>query len=264
MSLASACRKNSVEQAAMFAILKVTNSEYCRPPKREAELEKLVHRTCEETTVSRLHSGLETHLVGLIPRGERYHFLIFVAACRESGVEPAAVLAVLKTMNSEYCRPPKREAELEKLVDRSGRERYSRRRPTDIEIDSHGFIPRGQRNEFLIDLAQTCHENHISQAATLEILRQANTRCNPPKREPKLRSIVDWIGRKPNTRRRRGRKRIFTQDQLQKAHEMKQAGKSNSAIAKVLYCTFSPNKHQRRSVSTILSYHFGSNKRLAR
>jgi transcriptional regulator with XRE-family HTH domain len=265
MSLASGCRENGVEQAAILAILKVTNSEYCHPQKREKELERLVHRICGKTTVSRLHSGLEAHSVGLIPRGERYHFLIFVAAaCRENGVEPAAVLAILKTMNSEYCHPPKREAELEQIVDRSGRERYSRRRPSDIEINSHGFIPRGQRNEFLIGLAQTCHENHVSQATTLEILRQANTRCNPPKREPKLRSIVDWIGRKPNTRRRRGRKRIFTQDQLQKAHEMKQDGKSNSAIAKVLYCTLNPDQGQRRSVPTILSYHLGSNKRLAR
>jgi len=64
----------------------------------------------------------------------------------------------------------------------------------------------------------------------------------------------------PKLRKKRGRKRIFTQDQLDKANTMKQARKSNNEIAKVLYGTLTPTGAQRRSVPTTLNYHFKSNK----
>jgi hypothetical protein len=258
MALARACCENGVEQAAILAILKVTNSEYCHPPKRETELGKFVHWICTTTTVSCRRPALDTYSVRLIPRGERYYFLLFVAAaCRENRVGPAKVLAILKIINSECCHPPKRESELEKIVDSSGRERNVPRRPTDIEINSHGFIPRGERNHFLVSLARTCRKNRIRPAVMLEILRQANSMCAPPKPESSLKRIVDWISRN----RHRGRKSAFTADQLQNANELKRGGKTNREIAKVLYNTSNPTDHQRQRVPVILKYHFGSKKR---
>lgn len=61
-------------------------------------------------------------------------------------------------------------------------------------------------------------------------------------------------------RRRRGRKSHFTQAQLDEARSMKQAGKHNNEIAKLLYDTLTPSAAQRRSVPTILNHHFKSKK----
>ena len=55
---------------------------------------------------------------------------------------------------------------------------------------------------------------------------------------------------------KRGRKTAFAPLQLQTAREMKQAGKRNQEIAKVLWGINAPTANQRRSVPTILSYHF--------
>jgi hypothetical protein len=56
--------------------------------------------------------------------------------------------------------------------------------------------------------------------------------------------------------KKRGRKRRFSSDQLQRANKMKRAGKLNNEIAKVLYETPNPTPAQRRSVPTILNHHF--------
>jgi hypothetical protein len=55
---------------------------------------------------------------------------------------------------------------------------------------------------------------------------------------------------------KRGRKTAFAPLQLQTAREMKQAGKRNQEIAKVLWGINAPTANQRRSVPTILRYHF--------
>ena len=60
------------------------------------------------------------------------------------------------------------------------------------------------------------------------------------------------------TPRKRGRKRKFTRDRLEQARKMKEAGKRNNEIAKILYDTLTPTGGQRRSVSTTLRYHFKS------
>ena len=60
--------------------------------------------------------------------------------------------------------------------------------------------------------------------------------------------------------KKRGRKRRFTPEQLDTARKMKNGAKSNQEIAKTLYKTNTPNSAQRRSVPTVLKYHFGSKK----
>jgi hypothetical protein len=57
----------------------------------------------------------------------------------------------------------------------------------------------------------------------------------------------------------RGRRRKFSQQQLDQAQQMKLAGKTNNEIARVLYGD-SPTEAHRRSVPTILKHHFGSKK----
>ena len=59
---------------------------------------------------------------------------------------------------------------------------------------------------------------------------------------------------------KRGRKTIFSPDQLERACSMKQSGIANNQIAKLLYQTKTSTAEQRRSVPTILRYHFGSKK----
>jgi hypothetical protein len=56
--------------------------------------------------------------------------------------------------------------------------------------------------------------------------------------------------------KRRGRKRRFSPQQLETARRMKEGGKTNNEIAKVLYGK-DPTEAQRRSVPTTLKYHFG-------
>jgi len=58
--------------------------------------------------------------------------------------------------------------------------------------------------------------------------------------------------------KKRGRKRVFTQEQLNTAREMKAAEKTNNEIAKILYNTHTPTPAQRRSVPTTLRHHFKS------
>ncbi len=60
--------------------------------------------------------------------------------------------------------------------------------------------------------------------------------------------------------KKRGRPTRFTEDQLSRAHAMKQGGQNNNAIAKLLYATLTPTEAQRRSVPTILNHHFGPKK----
>ena len=57
--------------------------------------------------------------------------------------------------------------------------------------------------------------------------------------------------------KKRGRRRMFTAEQLAEAHRMKSTGKCNNEIAKILYKTSNPTADQRRSVPTTLKYHFG-------
>lgn len=64
----------------------------------------------------------------------------------------------------------------------------------------------------------------------------------------------------PKRRGTRGRKTIFTPEQLNEARQMKIAGKINNEIAKILYATNTPTPGQRRSVSTTLKHHFGPKK----
>ena len=207
MTLAVACHKNGVEAAAILAILEATNSEYCSPPKREAELEKIVDWAVKETPVSCRLSSFDGESPGLISRGERYAFLMFVtSACHENGVVPEATLAIAKMINSECCHPPKREKELNGIVDWTARNRYSRGRAADLELGAHGCIPRGERHRFLTSLARTFHEERIKQPALLESLRKANLAyCRPPKPDSEVRRIVDWAGMTP---RKRGRGRL--------------------------------------------------------
>jgi hypothetical protein len=54
----------------------------------------------------------------------------------------------------------------------------------------------------------------------------------------------------------RGRKRKFSQQQLDQARQMKSEGKSNNEIARLLYGA-TPTEAQRRSVPTTLKHHFG-------
>jgi hypothetical protein len=204
MSLAVACHKNGVEAAAILAILETTNSEYCNPPKRGAELEKIVDWAVKETPVSCRLSSFDGESPGLISRGERYAFLMFVtSACHENGVEPEATLAIAKMINSECCHPPKREKELNGIVDWTARNRYSRGRAADLESGAHGCIPRGERHRFLTSLARTFHEERIKQPALLESVRKANLAyCRPPKPDSEVRRIVDWAGMTPRKRER--------------------------------------------------------------
>jgi len=53
----------------------------------------------------------------------------------------------------------------------------------------------------------------------------------------------------------RGRKPMFSAEQLAQANQMKRDGKPNVLIAKCLYGVQSPTDGQRRSVLTILKYH---------
>ena len=63
-----------------------------------------------------------------------------------------------------------------------------------------------------------------------------------------------------NAIQRRGRKSMFTSDQLNKAMEMKRAGHKNRDVATILYNTTRPTQAQCRSVPTTLRYHFGPRK----
>jgi len=73
--------------------------------------------------------------------------------------------------------------------------------------------------------------------------------------KPSIRVDQDGDAGEP-TRGGRGRKRKFSEQQLEIARQMKAAQKSNNEIAKVLYGT-NPTEAQRRSVPTTLKYHFG-------
>jgi hypothetical protein len=61
-------------------------------------------------------------------------------------------------------------------------------------------------------------------------------------------------------KKKRGRKTAFTLAQMNEARAMKINGKRNNEIAKVLYGTLTPTPQQRRSVPTILKYHFPQEK----
>jgi hypothetical protein len=56
--------------------------------------------------------------------------------------------------------------------------------------------------------------------------------------------------------KKRGRKPKFTRAQLEKVRKLKQDGKTNNQAAQFLYGTPAPTDSQRRSISTILRYHF--------
>ena len=74
----------------------------------------------------------------LVPRGERHHFLFTLArACRENEMRDA-VPAILKVINAEYCDPPKRDRELERIVNWSGRESLI---ATDSFRSQHHSVP---------------------------------------------------------------------------------------------------------------------------
>jgi Primase C terminal 1 (PriCT-1) len=262
MSLADAGYENGVERAAILEVLAATNAEYCHPPKRTAELTKIVDGTNKKTPISCSDSGFDACSAGLIPRGERHAFLMLVAAsCHKSGVTPLAILGILRRINAELCRPPKREVDLSRIVDWTGRNPYVSCRSRKAETPTHGLIPRGRRHHFLIALASTCHQNRMKPARTLEMLRKFNSEyCSPPKPESDLKRVVDWIYRQPPINRQRGRKPVFTPEQLRKAFEMKQSGRTNTEIAKVLYSTPAPTERQRTGIPAILNYHFGHKK----
>jgi hypothetical protein len=96
----------------------------------------------------------------------------------------------------------------------------------------------------------------------------ASTTPSPPETAVRdaTASVIEEVQAKPPLEpddqaikvKKRGRKSIFTPDQLQQAYEMKQAGKTNNQIAKVLYKTRTPTPQEQRNVPTILKYHFGS------
>lgn len=104
-------------------------------------------------------------------------------------------------------------------------------------------------------------------------LSEQPTRHLPPKDElaksPARNGTASAEGAPPPTApaaatarafKKRGRPTRFTMEQLRTAYEMKQAGKRNNEVAKVLYSTKSPTPEQRRSVPTTLKHHFPSKK----
>jgi hypothetical protein len=78
--------------------------------------------------------------------------------------------------------------------------------------------------------------------------------------QPTSAGDVSQLPRQKKTGGSRGRRSRFTADQLHKAQMMKEQGKSNNDIAKILYQTSQPTPEQRRSIPTILKYHFPSKK----
>lgn len=74
-------------------------------------------------------------------------------------------------------------------------------------------------------------------------------------------ALEDRPGDPGNQIKRRGRKSTFSKQQLEQARQMKAAGKTNHEIAKVLYGPH-PTEAHRRSVPTMLKYHFGSKNRV--
>jgi hypothetical protein len=55
--------------------------------------------------------------------------------------------------------------------------------------------------------------------------------------------------------KKRGRPGKFTDQQIIEARAAKSAGKTNNAVAKILYKTLAPTPQQRHSVPTLLRYH---------
>ena len=132
-------------------------------------------------TVFRQQSGVPSE--GLIPKGERHDFLMFVAVvCHESAVKPQVILAILKMLNSSCCNPPKPETKLGKIVDWTGRHHYVRCRTPHFGADTAGLNPRGKRHKILASLAWSCRKHYIKQGTILAALRQVNfENCSPPK-----------------------------------------------------------------------------------
>jgi hypothetical protein len=131
-----------------------------------------------------------------------------------------------------------------------------------IELQSKAMEWHAWRNQMLIRIETRFEARYRYWAAEAIERVHAVARSAAPSLEfdsvnPKARESVP---QEPEIPKKRGRPTRFTQQQLVAANRMKQAGKPNNEIAKILYCTSTPTPAQRRSVPTSLKYHFVSKK----
>jgi hypothetical protein len=132
-----------------------------------------------------------------------------------------------------------------------------------VELDQDSCAVYGIDYSRLVTMMRASILNAGDGSASPKVPRMAGTdteqtsQRNKPDQPPDSDETVQV---EPKTPGRRGRKTIFTQEQLNEARQMKSVGKINNEIAKLLYRTNTPTPGQRRSVSTTLRHHFGSKK----
>ena len=116
-----------------------------------------------------------------------------------------------------------------------------------------------ERLEFhLKATAELVRRNTWTPFSTAELLTQIERGSVPFPENCPTDEVSDFQMEALEAPRTRGRPARFTTEQLRDAREMKKIGRTNNEIAKLLYATKTPDFGQRRSVPTILKYHFGT------